>query len=72
MNRVNDVINETTYLGIIFYNSSVKFLNHCLNAFGVDPTYTQTYLEPKNVTFDIISGPGVTSGLSGINETWTV
>ena len=39
---------------------------------GVDPTYTQTYLEPKNMTFDITSGPKITSGLSKINETWTI
>ena len=65
---VYDVINET----IVFYNSSVKWLNYCLNAFVVDPTWTQTHLGPKRMTFDITSGPKVTSGLSKINETWTI
>ena len=65
---VYDVINET----IIFYNSSVKWLNYCLNAFVVDPTWTQTYLGPKDMTFDTTSGPKVTSGFSKINETWTI
>ena len=65
---VYDVINEN----IIFCNSAVKSLNYRLNAFVVDLTWTQTNLRPINMTFDITSGPKVTSGWSKINETWTI